>query len=203
MRSKSSTTDRPGSPPAGASPAGTPERVLVGTVLRPHGIRGEVTVSLWSDNERRFERGAEFSAVPLAGRTGSSPAERRLRVENATAHKGGLRVSFAGVADREAAETLRGLDLWVPLSEVPAAPAGAYYFFELIGCRCFDERDGDLGVVIDLHEDGGGVLLEVESENRRIVVPFVEAFLVNVDRSARRIDLRLPEGLVAACASRS
>ena len=138
------------------------------------------------------------SGAPAPGRR-----ERLLRVERATPHKGGLRVAFAGIADREAAETLRGLELWVPLADVPDAPAGAYYVFELIGCRCFDERDGDIGTVVDIHEDGGGTLLEVEKDGLRSALPFVEAFLVKVDRAARRIDLRLPEGLFATCAYKS
>ena len=112
-------------------------------------------------------------------------------------------MAFAGIADREAAESLRGLELWVPLSEVPAAPPGAFYVFELIGCRCVDERHGDIGVVVDIQEDGGGTLLEVEEGGRRVALPFVEAFVLAIDRAARRIDLRLPEGLLATCAYRS
>lgn len=198
MRSKFSTTDGP----AGA----LPEAVLVGTILRPHGIKGEVTVALWSDYDRRFTPGVELRAAapaPPAGRPAAARRELLLRVERATPHKGGLRVAFGGIADREAAEGLRGLELWVPLSEVPQPPPGAFYVFELIGCRCVDERDGDIGTVVDIQEDGGGTLLEVEKDGRRVALPFVEAFLVQVDRSVRRIDLRLPEGLLATCAYRS
>ncbi len=205
MRSKSSTTE---GETAGAPPAGQPENVLVGTILRPHGIKGEVAVQLWSDTERRFAPGERLAAIPSSARTatGQPPldrSERVLRVERSTPHKGGLRVAFAGIADREAAESLRGLDLWVPLAAVPAAPAGAYYIFELVGCRCFDERDGEIGSVVDLHEDGGGTLIEVERAGSRTLIPFVEAFLVGIDRDARRIDFRLPEGLLATCVSRS
>ncbi|MEO7794901.1 MAG: ribosome maturation factor RimM [Thermoanaerobaculia bacterium] len=207
MRSKFSTTE--------GSTAGLPETVLVATILRPHGIKGEVTVALWSDNDRRFTPGVEFqaSAPAVASRPGGRPAiarrERLLRVERATPHKGGLRIAFAGVEDREAAESLRGLELWVPLASVPEAPAGSYYIFELIGCRCFDERHSEaggsveIGTVVDVHEDGGGTLLEVERDGVRAVLPFVEAFLLGVDRETRRIDLRLPEGLLATCAYRS
>ncbi len=210
MRSKFSTTEN--------GTGGLPETVLVGTILRPHGIKGEVTVALWSDNERRFAPGVEFRATSAAASSGpsapsapsggsgrSSPArrERALRVERCSAYKGGLRIAFAGIADREAAESLRGLELRVPLADVPDAPAGAYYVFELIGCSCFDESDGDVGTVVDIHEDGGGTLLEVEKDGLRSVIPFVEAFLVRVDREARRIDLRLPEGLLATCAFKS
>ena len=198
MRSKFSTTE--------GRTEGLPEAVLVGTILRPHGIKGEVTIALWSDNERRFAPGVELQATaPSAAAGAPAPGrrERVLRVERCSPYKGGLRVAFAGIADREAAESLRGLELWVPLAEVPDAPAGCYYVFELIGCRCFDEHEGDIGTVVDIQEDGGGTLLEVEKDGRRSVLPFVEAFLAKVDCPARRIDLRLPEGLLATCAYRS
>ena len=142
------------------------------------------------------------SPAPAAS-AGFARRERLLRIERCSPYKGGLRIAFAGIADREAAESLRGLELRVPLADVPEAPAGTYYVFELIGCRCFDESDGDIGTVVDIHEDGGGTLLEVEKDGPRSVIPFVEAFLVRVDREARRIDLRLPEGLLATCAFKS
>lgn len=195
MRSKFSTTE--------GRAAGLPEAVLVGTILRPHGIKGEVTVALWSDYDRRFAPGVELAASSPAARSAAPRRERVLRVERSSAYKGGLRVAFAGIGDREAAESLRGLELWVPLSEVPDAPAGSYYVFELIGCRCFDERDGEIGTVVDIQDDGGGTLLEVEKDGTRSALPFVEAFLVGIDRDARRIDLRLPEGLLTTCAYRS
>ena len=204
MRSKFSTTE--------GRTEGLPEAVLVGTILRPHGIKGEVTVALWSDYDRRFAPGAELRAAPPAGTTPSADVklrERRLRVERSSPYKGGLRVAFADIGDRESAESLRGLELWVPLAEVPDAPDGAYYVFELIGCRCFDERPPEgagsveIGTVVDIQADGGGTLLEVERDGRRTVLPFVEAYLVRVDLEARRIDLRLPEGLLETCAYRS
>lgn len=212
MRSKSSTTEAQAAGAAPAAPADRPDTVLVGTILRPHGVRGEVTVALWSDNDRRFAPGVDLAATPKSGTSGASGrtapgrTEKVLRVERSTPHKGGLRVAFAGIADREAAETLRGLDLWVSISQVPSAPAGSYYFFELIGCRCVDESHGgsmEIGTVVDLHEDGGGTLLEVEHEGSRSMIPFVEAFLVKIDCEARRIDFRLPEGLLATCAYKS
>jgi 16S rRNA processing protein RimM len=199
MRSKFSTTE--------GGTDGLPETVLVGTILRPHGIRGEVTVALWSDNDRRFRPGVEFRATPPeASPSPPSAASRRarqLRIERCSAFKGGLRVAFAGIADRDAAESLRGLELRVPLADVPEAPEGAYYVFELVGCRCFEERDGEIGTVVDIQEDGGGILLEVEKAGMRSVLPFVEAFLIRVDREGRRIDFRLPEGLLETCAYRS
>lgn len=181
--------------------ASNPETILVGTVLAPHGIRGEVQVAVHSDNRERFAPGAVLRATrgPAGGAT-------ELRVRRATPHKGGLRISFEGFGDRDAAETLRGVELTVDRSAIPPATPGSYYLFELVGCRCVDEREGELGDVVEVLADGGGWIVEVESRTeaggRRLSLPFAEEFVVRVDPAARRIDWRLPEGLVEACASR-
>ncbi len=85
---------------------------------------------------------------------------------------------------------------------MPEAPPGTYYQYELLGCLCRNDGE-ELGRVIEVVEDGGGVLLIVEGEGRRVPVPFVKEFLRGVDVARGRIDLALPPGLLEACASRS
>ena len=172
-------------------------QVVVGRVLRPHGVRGAVIVEPHSDNPERFASGARL----LARREGGAP--RAVVVAGARPHGKALLVEVEGVVDRDAAELLRGCWLEVPAREVPPAPPGSYYFYELVGCRCHDRRAGELGEIVDLLEDGGGLLLLVERPGARLLVPFVERFLRGVDREQRRIELELPEGLVETCTSPS
>jgi 16S rRNA processing protein RimM len=183
----------------------TPDQILVGVIVRPHGIRGEVAVQVHTDNPGRFAPGATFHTAHSSRRRSGAPEV--LRVARAVPHRQGLRVAFDGIADRTAAETLTGIELTVPRADVPEAAAGSYYLFDLAGCRALDEEEGDLGTVVDVVADGGGWLLVVEQERdgatRRVALPFVEEFLVRVDVAARRIDWRLPAGLIEACASRS
>ena len=194
MSSKSSKTEAPSEAPPRRDDL--PETVAVGRVLRPHGVRGEVVVEVLSDVPGRFKKGSRLTGV----REGEPPAS--LVVAASRRHKSGAVVRFEGVETRESAEELRGLDLEVPRAEVPAAPRGTYYQYELLGCLC---RDGgeELGRVAEVVEDGGGVLLIVEGEDGRVPVPFVKEFLREVDVAAGRIDLALPPGLLEACASRS
>lgn len=188
MSSKSSKTD--------SARNDLPETVTVGRVLRPHGVRGEVSVEVLSDVPDRFEPGS----VLLAAREGEAP--NRLKVAAGRPHKGGVVVRFEGFDDRDRAEELRGMWLEVPRSEVPEPPPGTYYHWQLLGCRCRAGEE-DLGTVVELLEDGGGLLLVCEAEGRRVPVPFVERFLREVDVEAGRIELDLPPGLLEACASRS
>jgi 16S rRNA processing protein RimM len=182
------------------------QTVEVGRVHAAHGVRGEVSVEPYSEVEGRFAPGAEV----LARRRdlGVEP----LTVEAVRPHKARLLIRFAGVTDRDAAEALRGTVLEVPREDVPAPPEDTWYYFQLVGCRCHDAREGDLGEVVDVLEDGGGVLLDVRESKeggRRLLIPFVKALVRSVEPTASegseggRIELELPEGLVEACASKS
>lgn len=167
-------------------------------MLRPHGVRGEVVVESRTDNPERFAPGARLLAGP----------DDELEVAESRPHRGALLVRFTGIDARDAAETLRGRDLAVPEETVPEAPEGTYYHYQLLGCRVRDAAAGELGEVVDVAEDGGGLILVVEGEapgggRRRVPVPFVAALLRRVDVGRREIEVELPEGLVEACASRS
>jgi len=213
MSSRSSKTTRASAAPAPPGPAsGTPPitredlpaRVTVGRVLRPHGIQGDVVVEVLSDVPGRLDPGSRLIATrgPASDRT----PERTLTVASSQAHKTGARVRFQGVEGRDGAEALRNLSLEVERSAVPAAEPGTYYYYELLGCRCHD-GERDLGTVVDLEEDGGGLLLIVEligdDGAQRVPVPFVEKFLREVDVARGRIVVDLPPGLLEVCTSRS
>lgn len=177
-------------------PRDLPERVVVGRILRPVGVRGEVVVQVLSDVPGRLAPGSE-----VVGTRDGKPS-LSLVVETHREHKSGAVVRFEGFDDRDRAEELRDVLLEVDRSEVPAAPEGTYYWYQLLGCRC--EAGGeDLGEVVDLLEDGGGLLLVVSDGKREVPIPFVQSFLKNVDVERGQIELELPEGLLEACASGS
>jgi 16S rRNA processing protein RimM len=170
--------------------------VLVGHVRRAHGIRGEVLIEVLSDIPDRFEPGVEFIVK------GPSFARKVLAVESVRPHRGGLLLLFEELGDRDAAEALRGADLMVPADALGAAPEGSYYYFDLIGRACRDRRSGDLGEVVAVLEDGGGLLLQIRNEERTVLVPFVRAYLVAIDDLQGPIEFDLPDGLLDVCASR-
>ncbi|MEM7352221.1 MAG: ribosome maturation factor RimM [Acidobacteriota bacterium] len=179
--------------------AGVPasETILVGIVLRPQALHGEVRIQIHSDVPDRFDPGRE-----LWLRVGDG-TPRRAKVASFRPIRGGGIVRFEGYRDRNQAEALRGARLEVSETDVPPAPEGLYYHFQLIGCRCIDARDGDLGEVTELVEDGGGLLLEVVQDGRVLSIPFVEPFLTQVDVENRQIRFQLPPGLIETCASKS
>jgi 16S rRNA processing protein RimM len=200
MSSKSSKTEAAAEAVPRPRRDDLPESVAVGRVLRPHGVRGEVAVQVLSDVPGRFDPGSRVVGV----REGAPSVT--LVVAASRPHKTGAVVRFEGFEDPDQAEELRGLDLEVPRSQVPPAPPGTYYQYELLGCLCRhqgEEGEELLGRVVEVVEDGGGLMLIVAGEGRRVPVPFVQAFLREVDVAAGRIDLALPPGFLEACESRS
>jgi 16S rRNA processing protein RimM len=173
-----------------------PGTVIVGRVRRPHGIRGEVVVEVLSDVPGRFEPGSRLAATGPGGETAL------VTVESCRPHRNVALLRFVEVADRDAAEALSGASLGVERRAVPPAPSGGYYHYELLGCRVSDRAAGELGEVVDLLSDGGGLLLLVEGRAGVLPLPFVESFLLAVDVAAGRIETDLPPGLVEACAAR-
>lgn len=188
MTSTSSTTER-------SEPL---ERVLVGILVRPHGVRGEALVEARTERPDRFEPGRELWLVPRAG----SP--RRVRLAASRPYRDGYLVTFDGLGERELLEPLRGAALEVDRDEVAAPPEGRFWLFDLVGCRCHDRVAGELGVAVDLVEDGGGWLVVVEREGgKRLALPFVDRFVEAIDVAAKRMDWNLPSGLIESCESRS
>lgn len=174
-----------------------PERVLVGRIVAAHGVRGAVMIRSLSDTEGRFAAG---SVLELA--TGAE-----LTIERSRRHKGDWLAECAEIADRDAAEALKGRELFVDRARVPPAADGAYYHYELVGCRVIDASAGLLGEVVEVTENGGGSMLQVErtEDGRRleVLVPLVDAYLRAVDVAAGEIRVELPPELVETCTSRS
>lgn len=178
-------------------PPPLPDRVVVGRIRRPHGVRGELLVEVVSEVPGRLAPGSDLWLASADG------GGRMVTVVANRPHSRGALMLFEGTDDRDAAESLRGGVLETERRSVTPAPAGSYYYFELAGCLCNDTNHGELGRVCEVIEDGGGLLLEVRAGERLLLVPFVEEYIAAVDVAERRIDLQLPSGLLETCTSAS
>ncbi len=168
--------------------------VLVGVVVRVHGLRGELVVEPHTDApDERFAVGASFDAsAPRGGFRGT------LRVGAARPHSGRLLVTFEGVADRDAAEALRGVRLYLPTSALPLPDdPDEFHVHQLEGLRA-ELTDGSLvGTVREVVHGPGGELLVLRREGEDdALVPFVTAIVPTVDLPGGRIVLDPPEGLL-------
>lgn len=176
-----------------ASPQGEPDLVVVGRIGRPQGIKGEVTVEVRTDApDERFAPG-----TALLTDTGS------LTVAQSRDHSGKLVVLFEGVADRNAAEQLRGTVLHVDARTLPALEDDdEYYDSQLVGLTAELSDGTPLGAVADvLHLPHGDVLViarPAPAEGRPVeaLVPFVKAIVPTVDLAAGRVVVTPPPGLL-------
>ena len=169
--------------------------VVVGRIGKPHGIRGEVTVDVRTDEpERRYAAGASLLAEAPKG---SAFTARGLRVERTRWHQGTLLVTFAELGDRNAAEAARGVVLRavVPADEVPDDP-DEFYDHQLIGLAAYDVDGTHLGEVTGLTH-GAQDLLQIRTLDRRdALVPFVTALVPEVDVAAGRVVIADRPGLI-------
>jgi 16S rRNA processing protein RimM len=164
--------------------------LVVGVVRRPHGLAGELSVEVTSSFPERFAPG-----LSLIWRRGG--AERSVKLLSARPHGKRLLLTLEGVSDVDGAEALSGGDLCVPQESAFRAPEGFHYSHELAGMPCENPRGVLLGHVVSLEETAAGPLLEIDTTmGRRVLVPFVDAIVVSVDRKRRRIVLDPPEGLL-------
>ena len=177
-------------------PAGSEDtHRLVGRVGRPHGVRGEVGVTVRTDApDQRFTVGAQLAAG----------AGRVLTVSSARPHAGRLLVRFEGVDDRAAAEALCGTLLTVDVRTLaPIEDPDEFHDHELEGLLVVDTAGAELGTVREvLHTPGGDLLVIVPGSetggSEDVLVPFVRAIVPEVDLAARRVVLDPPEGLFEA-----
>jgi 16S rRNA processing protein RimM len=170
--------------------------VVVGRVGKPHGIRGEVTLDVRTDEpELRFADGAVLRAVPPKG---SASPLRALTVESARWHQSTLLVAFAEIPDRNAAEAARGILLYADI-DADATPEDPdeFYDHQLIGLAAYDENGTHLGEVTALVHGGAQDLLTIRTPDRRdTLVPFVKALVPEVDLDAKKVVIADRPGLV-------
>jgi 16S rRNA processing protein RimM len=170
--------------------------VVVGRIGKPHGLRGEVTVDVRTDEpERRFAPGSTLRAEPPPGSVSSL---RSLTVAGSRQHQAVLLVSFEELTDRTAAEGARGIVLHatIPAGQSPDDP-DEYYDHQLVGLAAYDVDGTALGTVAGLVHGGAQDLLRVETpDGREALVPFVKALVPEVDLAGGRVVIADRPGLV-------
>jgi 16S rRNA processing protein RimM len=170
--------------------ASGPELIAVGRVGAPHGMRGAVFVTPWTDApDARFASGSVLLTQPVT----VGP----LTVAAMQPRGGRLVVQFTRVNDRTEAERLRGTELLVRAADRPSlVDPDEFYDSDLIGLRAHTVDGRELGPVHDVVHTPGGDHLLLIVEGRQRLVPFVAAIVPNVDIAAGTLVIDPPEGLL-------
>ena len=162
--------------------------VVVGVVTGVHGLRGDVSVQNRSDNPDRWTPGG---TVLLE----DGPA---LTIEASRRHGRRLIVKFAGIADRSAAEALRGAVLVVPEAWLPDLSEGEWWAYQLEGCEVRTVSGRILGIVKEVIPNPANDLwVAVDDEGNETLIPALADLLIDVDVNARAIVVQDVPGLTA------
>jgi len=166
-------------------------RVVVGHVGRAHGIKGDVIVELRTDEPgERFSDGSSLFTEPES----AGP----LEVAHSRFHSGRFLVRFVESADRNTAERLRGVTLLAEVNPLdqPSDP-DEFYDHQIVGLAVVDAKHGSVGSVTEVNHGPGQDLLVVATEQgQEVLIPFVAAFVTEIDLPGGRLLVDLPDGLI-------
>jgi 16S rRNA processing protein RimM len=172
----------------GGTPDGATARVLVGEIVSAHGIRGSVKLKSFT---------ADPAAVAGYGPLTDEAGRRRFALRVTGAVKGLLIADVEGVRDRNAAEALRGVRLYVDRDRLPPPDEEEFYHADLIGLPATTVDGRPFGTVAAIFDFGAGDMLEIRLTDGRLVqVPFTKAAVPHVDVAGRRVTVDPPAGLL-------
>jgi 16S rRNA processing protein RimM len=169
----------------------TKGRVLLGVVAAPHGVRGLVRIRSFTEDPM---------AIASYGALSDETGQKRYRVEALSAAKGAVLARIEGVADRTAAEAVRGLRLYVERSALPATGEREWYEADLLGLAAVGRDGRDWGKVIAFHDFGAGRTMEVSgggASRSSVMLPFTDAVVPEIDVEGGKVLVDPPTGVLA------
>jgi 16S rRNA processing protein RimM len=166
------------------------EMAVVGTIARPHGIRGQVFVNPETDfPEERFRPGATLY-VRRGGRV-EPVTVSTFRMQQARPV-----IGLDGVTDMDAARELGGLEFRVPVEALVTLRDGMFYHHDLVGCLVVTTAGLEVGTVSGVEGDAANTRLVVTADGGDVLIPLVLHICTEIDPKARRIVIAPPEGLI-------
>lgn len=160
--------------------------IQVAKIINTHGLKGECKLYLYTDDPgHRFEKGR---ILYLNEKT-------PLKVVRFRMQKGLGYAFFEGIDSIDEAEKLKGDSLYIRMEDLPETEENEYYYHELNGCTVKNEQGEELGTVTDLLETGANLVLRVRNGKDSFLVPFVDAFIKDVNVNDKVIVIEEMEGL--------
>lgn len=163
--------------------------LLIAKIVGPHGNGGVCRIASFAESLAIFEPGGRlFVEAPQTPRSW-------LEILWVKAHSKGALMAFRNVTDREAAERLRGGDLFIDRNRLPALEEESYYWFELIGMEVYTPDGRYLGRLASVLPTGSNDVYVVRNADRETLVPALASVVKSVDTAQMRMEVVLPEGL--------
>jgi 16S rRNA processing protein RimM len=161
------------------------DKVLAGIITGAHGIKGEVKLRSFTADPK-----AITAYGPLLASTGE-----RFEIQKLKPRKDGFIATLKGVVDRNKAETLKGVELFVLRLQLPEPEKDEVYIHDLIGVRVVEKDGASFGTVVAVPNFGAGDLIEIRRDGAEetVLVPFARDYVPVIDLAKREIVVDLPE----------
>jgi 16S rRNA processing protein RimM len=176
------------------------EFVTIARVSKTQGRHGEVAATLLTDFPELFATRKKLfalggSAAQDGGATGTKTTRRKLDLDEHWFHKGMVVLKFSGVDSISDAEKLVGSEIQVPRSERATLGSDEFYVSDLIGCMVTD-AGRELGRIKDVQFGSGEAPLLVIEGEKEYLVPFAVAYIEGIALKLKRLEMKLPEGML-------
>ncbi|MGC2697110.1 MAG: ribosome maturation factor RimM [Candidatus Angelobacter sp.] len=180
--------------------SGEDDFITIARVTKTQGRKGEVAATLFTDFPERFStrkklfalRGTKSDERRAAG---GISQRRELELDAYWFHKGMVVLKFAGVDSISEAETLIGCEIQVPFSERAELGTDEFYVSDLAGCTVTDSGH-EIGQIRDVQFGSGEAPLLIVQGKKEQLIPFAAAYIEKVDLEQRRVNMKLPEGML-------
>jgi 16S rRNA processing protein RimM len=172
-----------------------PHFLVVGQIVRGHGVRGELRVKLVTHYPERL---AHLEELALSVKDDPDVDEvEYYEVENTRNHQDHLILKLEGIDDRNEADLLRGRYILVPLDEAVPLEEDEYYYFQLIGLRMVTDQGEDLGEITEILETGANNVYVVKStQYGELLIPAIEPVVQKIDLETKQIIITPLPGLL-------
>ena len=175
--------------PSGSPQSGEPEFLAVGKLRRPHGVRGDILLTVWTDFPERL-----LPEITLYAGEQRKP----LVVRTVRCHRQDMLISFDTFDDRDAVGTFRNQVLYVRVADLPPLEEDEYYLHQLTGLKVVREDSGELlGNIADVLETGANDVYIVRSQKGAdILIPAVDPVISEIDFEKGEVRIRVIPGLL-------
>jgi 16S rRNA processing protein RimM len=160
------------------------DRICVGAIAGAFGVKGEVRLKSFC---------AQPEAIAAYAPLWTEDGSRSFSVKLTRGSGAGLTARLSGVATKEEADALRGVELYADRDKLPNLPNDEFYYTDLIGLEVLDTQGTFLGRVRAVHNHGAGDILEILGPGKSLLLPFTKAVVPTVDLTAGRIIADPPE----------
>jgi 16S rRNA processing protein RimM len=170
-----------------------PEYLVIGEVLRPHAVQGELRIRILTDYPERI---AELETIYL-GADVESAAIKPYSVVGMRMHQNYGLLSLHGIDNRDKADRLRGLFIMVDIDHAVPLNEGEFYLYELLGLEVRTEAGETLGTISEVIETGANDVYVVDSPRfGEVLIPVTGETVLETNIAAGIVTVRLPEGLL-------